>query len=159
VAADRGGMLAQDRLLLALASHVPPLARCVVRMLAHWMRQDAERYIRFMLAGMGAPDRDLFADPGYRSLMKESSREALRQGGAGAARELMLIARPWDFRLRDVRMPVSLWQGLVDQILPEPMARRLAGALPDCNARYFPGEGHLSLVVRHIGAALTELRS
>lgn len=159
VAADRDGMLAQDRLLLALATHVPPLARGVVHMLAHWMRQDAERYIRFMLAGMGSPDRDLFADPGYHALMKESSREALRQGGTGAARELMLIARPWDFRLQDVRMPVSLWQGLVDQILPAPMARRLAAALPACDARYLPGEGHLSLVVRHISTALAELRS
>ena len=159
VVADRQGMLAQDRLLLALAAHAPPLARGAVRALAHWMRQDAERYIRFMLAGMGSPDRDLFADPGYHSLMKESSREALRQGGAGAAWELMLIARPWDFRLQDVRMPVSLWQGLVDQILPAAMARRLAAALPDCNARYFPGEGHLSLVARHISAALAELQS
>ena len=39
------------------------------------------------------------------------------------------------------------------------MARRLAAALPACNARYVPGEGHLSLVVRHIGAAPAELRS
>jgi pimeloyl-ACP methyl ester carboxylesterase len=159
VAGGREGMLAQDRLLLALAAHAPPLARGVVRMLAHWMRQDAERYIKFMLAGMMAPDRDLFDDPGYHSLMKESSAEALRQGGRGPAWELTLIARPWDFRLQEVRVPVSLWQGLVDQILPAAMARRLAAALPDCNARYFPGEGHLSLVARHIGAALAELRS
>lgn len=159
VAGGSEGMLAQDRLLLGLAAHVPPLARGVVHMLTHWMRQDADRYIRFMLAGMVSPDRDLFADPDYHSLMKESSREALQQGGRGPAWELALIARPWDFRLQDVRMSVSLWQGLVDQILPAAMARRLAAALPDCNARYFPGEGHLSLVVRHIGAALAELRS
>lgn len=56
-------------------------------------------------------------------------------------------------------MPVSLWQGLVDQILPAHMARRLAAALPACTPRYFPAEGHLSLVVRHIGDVLAELRS
>jgi pimeloyl-ACP methyl ester carboxylesterase len=159
VADSRAGMLVQDRLLLGLASRAPALARGVVHMLTHWMRQDAERYIKFMLAGMMAPDRDLFDDPDYHSLMKESSGEALRQGGRGPAWELTLIARPWDFRLQDVRMRVSLWQGLVDQILPAAMARRLAAALPACNARFFPGEGHLSLVARHIGAALAELRS
>lgn len=159
VADGRQGMLAQDRVMLALASRVPPVGRAVVRMLAHWMRRDAERYLRFMLAGMESPDRDLFADPGYRALILESTSEALRQGGRGAAWELTLIARPWDFRLQDVRMPVSLWQGLVDQILPAAMARRLAGALPACSPRYFPGEGHLSLVVRHIGEALAQLRS
>jgi pimeloyl-ACP methyl ester carboxylesterase len=109
VADGRAGMLLQDRLLLALAAHAPLLARGVVRMLVHWMRQDAERYIKFMLAGMMSPDRDLFADPGYHSLMKESSSEALRQGGRGPAWELMLIARPWDFQLQDVRLSVSLW--------------------------------------------------
>lgn len=56
-------------------------------------------------------------------------------------------------------MAVSLWQGLADQILPAPMARRLVAALPACNPRYFPAEGHLSLIVRHIGEALAQLRS
>ncbi|HEV2272283.1 MAG TPA: alpha/beta hydrolase [Steroidobacteraceae bacterium] len=159
VANGRAGMLAQDRVMLALAAHAAPLARGVVHMLAHWMRQDADRYVEFMMAGMMSPDRDLFADPGYRSLVMASTAEALRQGGTGAAWELTLIARPWDFRLQDVRMAVSLWQGLADQILPPAMARRLAAALPACNPRYFPGEGHLSLVVRHIGEVLAELRS
>jgi pimeloyl-ACP methyl ester carboxylesterase len=158
VAGGKAGMLAQDRLMLVLAARAAPLARGVVHLLAHWMRQDADRYVRFMIAGMVSPDRDLFADPGYRSLVQESTAEALRQGGQGAAWELTLIARPWDFRLRDVSMPVTLWQGLADQILPAAMARRLAAALPVCDPRYFPGEGHLSLVVRHIGEVLTELR-
>ena len=155
----RAGMLAQDRVMLALATLAPPLARGVVHLLAHWMRQDADRYVKFMMAGMVAPDRELFADPGYRALVMASTAEALREGGTGAAWELTLIARPWDFRLEDVRMPVTLWQGLVDQILPAAMARRLAAALPSCNPRYLPGEGHLSLVVRHIGEVLAELRS
>jgi pimeloyl-ACP methyl ester carboxylesterase len=158
VADGMTGMLAQDRVMLALAAHAPPVARGVVRMLAHWMRQDADRYLEFMMAGMVSPDRDLFADPGYRELMIASTAEALRQGGRGAAWELTLIARAWDLRLEDVRMPVGLWQGLADQILPAALARRLAAALPACNPRYFPEEGHLSLVVRRIGEVLADLR-
>jgi pimeloyl-ACP methyl ester carboxylesterase len=152
-------MLAQDRLLLGLAAHAPPLARGVVHMLVRWMRKDVERYLRFMMAGMVSPDRDLFADPDYRSLVLASSAEALRQGGRGPAWELTLMARPWDLRLQDVVMPVSIWQGLADQILPATMARQLAASLPACSARFLPGEGHLSLVVRHIGEVLAELQS
>jgi pimeloyl-ACP methyl ester carboxylesterase len=158
VAGGKAGMLAQDRMLLALAAYAPPLARGVVHGLAHWMRQDADRYVKFMMAGMVSPDRDLFADPDYRALVLASTAEALRQGGRGAAWELTLIARQWDFGLQDVRMPVSLWQGLADQILPAAMARRLAAALPACKPRYLPGEGHLSLVVRHIGEVLAAVR-
>jgi pimeloyl-ACP methyl ester carboxylesterase len=159
VAAGTAGMLAQDRVMLALAAHAAPLARGAVHMMARWMRGDPDRYLKFMVTGMVSPDRDMFADPGYRTIMLESTAEALRQGGRGAARELTLIARPWDFQLRDVRMPVSLWQGLADQILPAAMARRLAAALPECSAHYFPEEGHLSLVVRRIGEVLAQLRS
>jgi pimeloyl-ACP methyl ester carboxylesterase len=158
VAGGQAGMLAQDRALLALAAHAPPLARGVVHLLAHWMRRDADRYLKFMMAGMVSPDRELFADPGYRALVLASTAEALRQGGRGPAWELTLIARRWDFRLRDVGMPISLWQGLADQILPVAMARRLAAALPACKPRYLKGEGHLSLVVRHIGEVLAEVR-
>lgn len=158
VADGKAGMLLQDRIMLTLAAHAAPLGRGVVQVLAHWMRRDADRYLKFIMAGMLSPDRDLFADPQYRALMLASTAEALRQGGRGAAWELTLIARPWDFRLQDVRMSVSLWQGLADQILPAPMARRLAAALPACSPHYFPGEGHLSLVVRHIGEVLADLR-
>ena len=158
VAVGRAGMLVQDRFMLALAAHAAPLARSLVHLLAHWMRQDGDRYVKFMMAGMVSPDLDLFADPGYRALVMASTAEALRQGGTGAAWELTLIARPWDFRLQDVRMAVSLWQGSSDQILPAAMARRLAAALPACTPRYLLGEGHLSLVVRHIGEVLAELR-
>jgi pimeloyl-ACP methyl ester carboxylesterase len=158
LADGKAGMLAQDRLLLGLAARAAPLARAVVHLLSHWMRRDVERYLSFMMAGMVSPDRDLFADLDYRALVLASTAEALRQGGRGPAWELTLMARPWDFRLQDVHIPVSLWQGMVDQILPPAMARRLAAALPACNARFLPDEGHLSLVVRHIGEVLAELR-
>jgi pimeloyl-ACP methyl ester carboxylesterase len=158
VAGAKAGMLAQDRVLLSLGAHAPSLARGVVHLLAHWMRRDVDRYLQFMMAGMLSPDRDLFADPDYRALVLASTTEALRQGGRGPAWELTLIARQWDFRLQDVRLPINLWQGLADQILPAAMARNLAAALPACRPRYLPGEGHLSLVVRHIGDVLAELR-
>ena len=158
IAGSTAGMVTHDRVLLTLAARAPPLARAVGHLLAHWIRRGPDRCLEFLTAGLDSPDRDLFAESGYRSLMTESTMEALRQGGRGAAWELTLIARPWAFHLEDVRMRVSLWQGLADQILPAAMARRWAARLPACEGRYIAGEGHLSLVVHHIGEALAELR-
>jgi pimeloyl-ACP methyl ester carboxylesterase len=158
IAGSTAGMVTHDRVLLTLAARAPPLARAVAHLIAHWIRRGPDRCLEFLTAGLDSPDRDLFADSGYRSLMTESMMEALRQGGRGAARELTLIARPWDFRLEDVRMRVSLWQGLADQILPAAMARRWTARLPACESRYIAGEGHLSLVVHRISEALAELR-
>lgn len=153
------GMIAHDRLLLALAAHAPTLARGVAHVIGSWMRRRPDRYVKFMTAGLSSPDRNLFADPDYRSMMTQNMMEALRQGARGAAWELTLIVQPWDFPLENVRTRVSLWQGLADQILPAAMARRLAQTLTACEARYFPHEGHLSTLVHHIGDVLAELRS
>ena len=117
-------------------------------------------YVKFMMAAWCRPIAISLPIPVTAPSSGEHGRGAPCQVRYGAAWELRrLIARRWDFRPQDVRMAVSLWQGLADQILPAPMARRLVAALPACNPRYFPAEGHLSLIVRHISEALAQLRS
>jgi pimeloyl-ACP methyl ester carboxylesterase len=151
------GMIRRNRTLLALAARAPALARGAAHLITAWIRLSGDRYLRFMMAGLHSPDRDLFADPGYRSIMTENMAEALRQGGRGAAWELTLIAQPWDLRLEDVRRRVRLWQGLADDILPAALAQNLARTLPACEARYLPAEGHLSLMAHHNGEVLEDL--
>ena len=151
------GMIARNRVLLALAARAPVLARGAAHLIAAWIRLSGDRYIRFMMAGLPSPDRDLFADPGYRSIMTENMMAALRQGGRGAAWELTLIVQPWDLRIENVPGRVRLWQGLADEILPAALAQDLARALPACEARYFPTEGHLSLMAHHADQVLEDL--
>ncbi|BAU49728.1 alpha/beta hydrolase [Sulfurifustis variabilis] len=152
-------MVGLNRLALALAARTPLLARLAVRLAARWVRQDPERWLAHMMSGAPAADRRVLADPGYRALFTASTAEALRQGGRGAAWELTLLARPWDFSLKEVRVPVRIWQGLDDNIVPPAIAQRLAAALPDSESRCLPDEGHLSLIVCHLDAVLAELRS
>lgn len=153
------GMLLHNRLMLALAASVPPLGRATVRAVVQWIRRDPERHLGYMMRGVPSADREVLADPGYRTVLIESLAQALRQGGRGVAWELTVLSRPWDFRLQDVRMPVSIWQGLADNIVPAAMARRLAAGLPRCEPHYIRNEGHLSLIVRHLGAVLADLHS
>ncbi len=153
------GMVALNRLALGLAGRTPRLARVAVALAARWVRRDPRRYLAYMTGGAPPSDRAVLADPSYRAVFAASTAEALRQGGRGAAWELTLLARPWGFDVRAVAAPVCLWHGLADRIVPPAMTRRLAAALPHGKARYLPHEGHLSLIVRHLDAALAELRS
>jgi pimeloyl-ACP methyl ester carboxylesterase len=70
-------------------------------------------------------------------------RESYRQRGVGMASDLVRYCHPWGFRLEDVAQPVTLWHGLQDPKVPVEFARRAAGALPSCDARFVPG-GHLA---------------
>ena len=151
-------MVTLNRLALALAAHSPPVARLAVQIAARWVPRHPERYIAHMMAGAPPADRRVLADAVYRTLLAESTAEALRQGGRGAAGELMLLARPWDFGLQEVLVPVRIWQGLADNIVPPAMAQYLADALPHSETHYLPDEGHLSMIVRHLDAVLADLR-
>jgi len=86
-----------------------------------------------------------------------SATRPLRQGGLSVAHELTLLARPWDIRLDEVRTPVTIWQGLADNIVPPAMARYLAGALAHSELHCLPDEGHLSLIVRHADRVFADL--
>lgn len=152
-------MVPSNRLALALAARAPRLARLAVRLAARWVRRHPERWLAYMLAGVPPADRRVLADAGYRALFMDSTAQALRQGGRGPAWELTLLARPWDFSLKEVSGHVRIWQGLADNIVPPAVAQQLAAALPHSESRYLPDEGHLSLIVRHLDAVLAELRA
>jgi pimeloyl-ACP methyl ester carboxylesterase len=69
-------------------------------------------------------------------------REALRQGPEGLAWDLGLAARPWGFRLEDIRVPVHLWHGELDVCAPPAMGRHLAASIAGCSASFVMGAGH-----------------
>lgn len=151
------GMITGNRLLLGLAAHWPPAADVAVDGLAALIRRHPRFYFEHMLAGVPAADKAVLEDPACRALLLESTAEALRRGGDGPARELVLLARPWDFAPAGISVPVRIWQGLADNIIPAAMARRLEHALPEVVSRYLPGEGHFSLIYRHHHSILADL--
>jgi pimeloyl-ACP methyl ester carboxylesterase len=91
------------------------------------------------------PDRRALSSPDLRAALIASSTEALRSGVQGAAADGLLYARPWDFDLRKIRVPIHLWHGEQDVILPVLMGRFLAANIPNCKARFCPEDGHFSL--------------
>jgi pimeloyl-ACP methyl ester carboxylesterase len=83
-----------------------------------------------------------------REVLVESLTEAYRSGSRGAAWEMGLYARPWGFRLEDIRTPVYLSHGEQDANAPAAMGRYLASVIPECQATFHAGEGHLHFVDR-----------
>jgi pimeloyl-ACP methyl ester carboxylesterase len=63
----------------------------------------------------------------------------------------------WGFELSQIPGRVRLWHGTDDRMVPAANAEWVAGRLSDAELRLLPGEGHISLLARHFGAALDEL--
>lgn len=151
-------MIAPHRLALAAGLAMPRLTRLSIALVARTIRRYPRRFLAFMLKSACPADQAVLADGHYRQLMLESTVEALRQAGINIAHELILLARSWEFGLDDVRVPVTIWQGLDDNIVPAAMARYLAESLPDCELHCLPDEGHLSLIVRNAKLVFTNLK-
>jgi pimeloyl-ACP methyl ester carboxylesterase len=81
----------------------------------------------------------------------ESLTDAFRSGSRGPGWELCLNARPWGFGVEDIRAAVHLWHGEADANAPIGMGRYLARAIPECQATFYPGEGHLHFIDRLSG--------
>ena len=109
---------------------------------------DPERMIKETLKTLPAPDRAFLAQPEVRRVYLASLGEGLRMP-TGLAHDAALVARSWGFRVQDIAIPVHIWHGEEDGNSPVAMGHWLAGAIPASQARFFPGEGHFSLV-RHL---------
>jgi pimeloyl-ACP methyl ester carboxylesterase len=141
---------------LAVIGRLPAAARFGLGLGALGLRRAPGCVLASVAASLPQVDRAIFRRPRVRALLLDDAREALRQGTRGAAHELMLLSRPWDVPLDQIRMPVRLWHGEADAQVPVAIARHLAAALPDCHASFMPDAGHL-WVLDHVDEVLAAL--
>jgi pimeloyl-ACP methyl ester carboxylesterase len=84
----------------------------------------------------------------FADALAEDLRRAVSSGIAGWRDDLLAVVRPWGFALSDITVPVSVWQGGQDRMVPYAHGRWLAAHIPGARAHLYDDEGHLSLVYR-----------
>jgi pimeloyl-ACP methyl ester carboxylesterase len=63
-------------------------------------------------------------------------------------RDWAILARPWGFRPEDVKVPVSIFHGAIDDRVPVHHAEQLARVIPESHLTVYPGEGHMIIFER-----------
>ena len=69
----------------------------------------------------------------------------------------LAFTKPWGFDLGAITVPVSLWQGDVDLMVPIAHGQWLAERIPGVHVHLEPGEGHLSIAVGSVDRMFDEL--
>jgi len=114
-----------------------------------------------MAAGMGGlltpVDAAAFTDD-LGDYLARSMKHAAAQGVRGARDDGLAATRPWGFDLGSIRVPVAIWQGREDAMVPFAHGEWLAAHVPGTEAHLLDEEGHISLAMR-IEEILADLRS
>ncbi len=84
-------------------------------------------------------------------------RHAMAQGPIGMIEDNLQIVRPWGFDVAELTVPVSVWQGAHDKMVPFGHGQWLAATIPGARAHLYDDEGHLSLVAK-LDEILADLR-
>lgn len=79
------------------------------------------------------------------------------QGVIGVRDDGLAAYAPWGFDLASITVPVAVWQGDQDAMVPLGHGAWLAAHVPGAVAHLVQGEGHISLI-RRIDEILAELR-
>lgn len=100
------------------------------------------------MGGLVTPvDRDALT-AGFADWLSRTVNRAGAQGAVGVRDDGLAAVAPWGFDLADITVPVSIWQGRQDAMVPFEHGAWLAVHVPGAQAHLFDDEGHLSLVTR-----------
>ena len=151
----RKGLNRPDRLLLALSEWAPPLCRLVL-----WLLIDvpSDRMLRWsIMAGLNGADRAALLAAGSASDAVAFMRESVRRGTRGVVRDYRVFADPWGFALKEVDVPMAIWEGGEDRLAPLSYPELLVAELPRATLRIVEGQGHLSLLRNRATEILSDL--
>ena len=135
-----------------LIKQFPWLYQASMKLTQRSLQGSPDKLLETFKKTLPAADYAVLKSPGRMKKSCETLIEGLRSGTRGAAWDLQLYFRNWDFRLDEIRMPLTLFYGEEDRNVPLDLVKRTAATLPTTKLVMYPNEGHISVVVNQIEA-------
>jgi len=85
------------------------------------------------------------------AFLLDSIKRGVSAGIDGWLDDDLAFVKPWGFDLAAITVPIQLWQGGQDLMVPPAHGAWLAGRLAGVDARLSAQDGHLPLVEHHVG--------
>jgi pimeloyl-ACP methyl ester carboxylesterase len=99
---------------------------------------------------LSEPDKAAWEPEAPREGFAASLRQAFELGWRGFFDDDQAMMKDWGFDPRVITVPVAVWFGDQDLMVPRTHGEWLVENLPTATEHFFAGEGHISLVANHI---------
>ena len=153
------GMNLTNRVLFGVAQYAPFLLNPLSSLIVRTARKDPQKLFDYGLMNyFPIPDKEVLFQPAVREMFLEDLPQAFRQGACGFTLDMKILGQSWGFQLKNISGKVYLWHGEKDENVPPNAGRYLANTIPNCEARFYPDEGHL-LIFNHWQEILSTLVS
>jgi len=104
-------------------------------------RRHPDALVGLLARRRGSDGTDL-ADPEAGAIFAEAFLSATERGVGAMLEDLVLATGPWGFDPGEVPVPVHVWHGTADPLVPVEQAWQLAIGFPRCIPAFAAGEGH-----------------
>ena len=154
------GMARAHRMAWLMARWSPRMLGWLLDRQAAALDQDPARFEQAIIDSMHGADREALTAMGVeerRRFISAPLVEALTNGTKGAVEDMRALRAPWGFGVQSIDVPVHLWHGEDDDATPSQMGGWLAAMIPGAQARFLPGEGHTSTILRYADEAFDVL--
>jgi len=135
-----------DALGGALALRFPPVFRVMYAALGFTAKHFRASFVKQVRTTVNGYDQEILSRPEIATAFGDACAECFAQGSAGLVRDAELLYRRWAFDVRTIERTVHLWQGLDDLLVPDPINRAVADAMPGAVWHPVGGAGHFVAV-------------
>jgi pimeloyl-ACP methyl ester carboxylesterase len=126
----------------SLALRFPPGFRLMYAALGLSAKRFGTSFVNQIRKSVSDYDRQLLRRPEIATAFGDSCAECFAHGSEGLVHDAQLLYRRWAFDIRTIERPVHLWQGLDDTLVPDPINRAVADAMPGTVWHPVEGAGH-----------------
>jgi len=147
-----------DRQMLGLAVKHPAVARSMLGFTGWLARHAPKTAMKNFEKQMNDSDRAVAKDMmGAPDEAIALFTQAFLRGPHGVVADYISLAQPWGVRVEDTKVPMAVFHGNSDTMVPLRHSEELAARVPGAQLTVWPGAGHLG-TVSQIGDVLDALR-
>jgi pimeloyl-ACP methyl ester carboxylesterase len=131
-----------DALGGTLALRFKPGFRLMYWTLAFTAKRFRDGFVKQIRNSLNDYDQKLLLQPEVAAAFGDACAECFAHGSSGLVRDAELLYRRWAFDVSTIERPVHMWQGLDDKLVPDPINKAVADAMPGAVWHPVEGAGH-----------------